>query len=451
MPRHAIAIARFNGADFNVTGAAGLTLRSPDPVKLWFAPGFGVHIKDSVGVSVGNWSVDYDPPWTHRTAGLTYQLTNCTDVVTEDLTIVSAPQMAITAFLGGGGHVFRRVRFAPGAGATNVASQDAMHFTDLRRGPLVEDSVVGFSGDDFFNVHNSLMLVLDCPSPRVCVLINPHTGQANPDRPLYGGYTAMRTVKPADHLSFYGWPAEDVKFPDLGQAGAVSAEIAAVTAVAVGSVDAALQAKLSAVGEAVVNHTGGGWTEWTNTSFAPNTGGWLWRVELAAPLPARAYSALTADPRGVAGPAVVSVDEQSSAGAVIRNNVFSHTACNLGRFKSPGGSIEGNSFSHASLRNLELTELLQYYEGPVRLDGIVVRGNTFSGAGPDPIHCGPLCERHVVRNGNAVQCLALAGTPQACEGCPDCSAPTAWATAAVSNNTVFPKPKRWHGPGRRHT
>ena len=27
--------------------------------------------------------------------------------------------------------------------------------------------------------------------------------------------------------------------------------------------------------------------------------------------------------------------------------------------------------------------------------------------GPDPIHCGPLCERHVARGGDRVQCLAL--------------------------------------------
>ena len=39
------------------------------------------------------------------------------------------------------------------ADATIIKCDFARHFSDLRRGPLVEDSVVGFSGDDFFNVH----------------------------------------------------------------------------------------------------------------------------------------------------------------------------------------------------------------------------------------------------------------------------------------------------------
>ena len=57
------------------------------------------------------------------------------------------------------------------------------------------------------SLHRISPQVLDCPSPTACVLINPHVGRADRDRPLYGGYTAMQTVVPGDHLSLYGWPA----------------------------------------------------------------------------------------------------------------------------------------------------------------------------------------------------------------------------------------------------
>ena len=40
-------------------------------------------------------------------------------------------------------------------------------------GPVVEDSLVGHSGDDFFNVHATLMLVLKCGTPTSCIIVNP--------------------------------------------------------------------------------------------------------------------------------------------------------------------------------------------------------------------------------------------------------------------------------------
>ena len=78
----------FNGADFEIYNAFHLRFEATAPVKLWFAAGFGVHFRGSSNVSVGGgWTIDYDPPWTKRTAGLTYQLTNCSDILTEDLTV----------------------------------------------------------------------------------------------------------------------------------------------------------------------------------------------------------------------------------------------------------------------------------------------------------------------------------------------------------------------------
>ena len=129
-------------------------------------------------------------------------------------------------------------------------------------------------------------------------------------------------------------------------------------------------------------------------------------------------------------------DEMSSAGAVLRRNTFVASGSNLGRFKSPGGQIVNNTFARALRPNLELTALLPYFEGPVRLLDIVVKDNVFAGVGADPVHCGPLCEAVVPRGGENVSCMALAGTAQPCAACPDCRQATPWAAAAVANNSV---------------
>jgi hypothetical protein len=44
----------------------------------------------------------------------------------------------------------------------------------VRIGPTIEDSSVGWCGDDFLNIKNTLMLLLRCDSATSCVVINPH-------------------------------------------------------------------------------------------------------------------------------------------------------------------------------------------------------------------------------------------------------------------------------------
>lgn len=87
-------------------------------MTLWFAGGAGVNFTDSTDVQlVGSdskptWILDYDPPATMQVkTGSTLNLLNCTRVLAEDVTIRAAPYMAVTAWNGGGAHVFRRLIF----------------------------------------------------------------------------------------------------------------------------------------------------------------------------------------------------------------------------------------------------------------------------------------------------------------------------------------------------
>lgn len=174
--------------------------------------------------------------------------------------------------------------------------------------------------------------------------------------------------------------------------GGSAAEVETITMV---DTPAAL-AEANATVQVMHGNASGAWTSWTNNSFVYGMNV-LWQVNFTEPLPPLTWAALTAPRASTRGPPIATVDEINMAGAVIRNNTFTKTACNLGRFKSPGGSITGNRFSDASLRNLEVTPLLQWFEGPIVLDGMQIENNIFTGVGADPIHCGPLCEMSVVR------------------------------------------------------
>eukprot|EP01047_Picozoa_sp_COSAG01_P071529 COSAG01_NODE_11130_length_2000_cov_1.946344_1_plen_238_part_00 len=147
-----------NGTDFLILGASQLRIRALDTVLLWFAGGAGVNLTDCTDVQlVGSgamdgskpaWVLDYDPPPTHQIlTGSTLNLLNSTRVLAEDVTIRAAPYMAVTAWNGGGAHVMRRLVFERVAGRARVGLRDAMHFSDQRIGPTIEDSVVGFTGD----------------------------------------------------------------------------------------------------------------------------------------------------------------------------------------------------------------------------------------------------------------------------------------------------------------
>ena len=213
------------GTDFLVMGASQLRIRALAPVTLWFAGGAGINLTDSTDVQlVGSgdrqpaWILDYDPPATHQViTGSTLNLLNCTRVLAEDVTIRAAPYMAVTAWNGGGAHVFRRLIFEKLPGRAKVGLRDATHFSDQRVGPTIEDSVIGFTGDDFFNVHSTLMLVLKCETKTSCLVVNPHLFDA-PRNTAYGTNSVMGMLEPGlDTMSFYTWPQSDMRAVKLSE------------------------------------------------------------------------------------------------------------------------------------------------------------------------------------------------------------------------------------------
>ena len=91
---------------------------------------------------------------------------------------------------------------------------------------------------------------------------------------------------------------------------------------------------------------------------------------------------------GVAPLSLASADGVSAAGAVVTGCSFSDSASNLGRFKSSGGVIEGNTWARTVSQNLEIEPLQNWLEGPMGIHNVSVADNVFYGSsgGRSPVH-----------------------------------------------------------------
>ena len=295
----------------------------------------------------------------------TYHIFNSSQVVTEDVVIISAPFMAITSFLGSGGHVFRRVSFKPNATDPNalIAGKDGLHESDVRQGLQFIDSTIHGTADDFFNLRNTLQIVYRCDfsTTHSCLVVSPHINGV-PANTVYGSPRVLTTVRAGDRFSFY--PLSHFQHPENNTppllATAVVRSAASVT-------DGALLKRVSAWAQRTASNA-------TNRLMHFGDGSDLWNISF---VPTHALVRSNVRPTSL-----VNIDTISGAGAVIRNCEFSVTACNLGRTKSSNSIITNNTFRLAASRNLEVTGLQIWFEGPLYISNVSITDNTFIGEGP---------------------------------------------------------------------
>jgi hypothetical protein len=340
----------------------------------------GVNITNSMDVTVKGIAIDYSPrglgspaacklgpppappprgtPTVQFNSGrkFSYMLFNSSRVVTEDLTIRSAPFMAITSFLGEGAHVFRRVRFAPNPADFNamIALKDGLHESDVRTGLQFIDGTIHGTVDDFFNLRNTLQLVYRCDTATSsCLIINPHIDGV-PLNTVYGSGRVMTTVRSGDRFSFY--PLTHQQHPENSTPPVLATMRVAAKAEVT---DAATLARVSAWSYATAANK-------TNGLMHFGDGSDLWNISFDP----------SSSPRGdfakLRERTLVNIDSISGSGAVIRDSNFSVTACNLGRTKSSNSVITGTTFSKAKGQNLEVTGLQIWFEGPLEIKNVSI-------------------------------------------------------------------------------
>ena len=381
--------ARCRPIDFN-NPTVTPTCKAPNgtacacPDVIWSS---GVNISNSANVTVRGIAIDYSPrslppvtckpgpippppapdaPTAQFNSGrkFSYNIFNSSRVVTEDLTIRSAPFMAITSYLGDGGHVFRRVDFTPNPRDFNamIASKDGLHESDVRTGLKFIDSRIHGTADDFFNFHNTLQIVFRCDAhTHSCLVACPHINGV-PLNTIYSSQRVLTTVREGDRFSFYPLSHEQHSEND---APPLLATMSVVSKREIKDAATLAQARVWAKKTA---------SNKTNVLMAFGDGSDLWNITFAANASVD-FSTLKQN-------TLVNIDSVSGVGAEIRNCDFSVTACNIGRTKSSNSTITNTTFSKARLRNLEVTGLQIWFEGPIYISNVSIANNTFIDEGP---------------------------------------------------------------------
>lgn len=428
----------FGETNFQIVGARNLALLAPEPITLWFSKSSqaGVNITNAEDLSLGNWTIDYENSGEHELRlddkskdkvyrAITLHLFNSTRVDISNLIVRQCGgewPMVLTAFNGGGAHKFTGIKFES---TLNRLARDAIHFSDQRVGPTIKDSVIGYTADDLFNIHTTLMIVLKCETPTSCLIVNPHLQGPESVNTVYGTNSVMQMVVPGlDKMSFFSWITD--KFVTTRYGGAPPLPVVGTERI----VNRSLLEEAATLVPELAQHGSLNPVSLSNTTVQWHA--WdVWRVEFADNVPA-----------GVGRTAMVQIDTISNAGTVLKNNLFTDTNCNLGRYKCSDSLIEGNTFRNAAIQSLELSWLPQFFEGPVMLSNVTLASNTFQSQGKHPIHCGPFC--------GSEQCLydksdqpTGTWTNGGCPQCPDCAQArggnTQWTKDIhLRNNSILP-------------
>lgn len=295
--------------------------------------------------------------------GFMYTVANSSAVLTEDVAIHAAGDMAVQEMDGGGGHVYRRLQIVPRNGRLISSNADAFHSSDLDQGPTLEDCHFKSMLDDFINIQTTILFVMDVNATRV-TLISPHVSDQETDydtqgRPVvdrwYGTTEPLSRLRAGDRLIFY----DPVDFHEMGR---VTAKSAATLLAAADQQGVPIAERANALRSAVAGPTHGtaghmghctdkspkpcvpyDWSSLSGTGLTSQPiGGWnssVYSVELdTVPPPQARPGAMSAIPY------VVVLEKTRTVGAVVRNSLFEDSLGFYGRWKSSHSRLENNTF-----------------------------------------------------------------------------------------------------------
>eukprot|EP00730_Choanoeca_flexa_P015122 TRINITY_DN6865_c0_g1_i1.p1 TRINITY_DN6865_c0_g1~~TRINITY_DN6865_c0_g1_i1.p1 ORF type:complete len:552 (+),score=114.01 TRINITY_DN6865_c0_g1_i1:133-1656(+) len=289
--------------------------------------------------------------------GYTLNIANSSLVTVQDVHIYGSPNKAITEFDGHGQHTYRRVVIGrrPGGNRRLAANSDAFHSAGTQVGPTLRNCSFSWVGDDFFNIHNTLQLVLNA-SDRAIVVVEP---LLRPDQlALYGYNTAYGTAVQFEHTKpGFTLSIHDPSNAKLKQQMTVAEHPSSITDANVIAQAKQLQHVLATRGLDVAE------------AFDVR----VWRVPV------------TTDTSALQAGDLISMDDWSARDASVQACNFRDTYCTSGRIKCPGGQIIGNVFQRAVIHTLQLHALPQFLEGPIITPNMTFADNQLVNCGRAPV------------------------------------------------------------------
>jgi hypothetical protein len=298
--------------------------------------------------------------------GYTVNVANSSTVALHDLSIYAAPNKAITELDGPGSHSYTRIYLGrrPGDNVSLLAANsDAFHSAGTRLGPTLRNSEFGWCGDDFFNIHSTLQILLNRSlspdgSPRLFVvepLLNMDQAQ------LYGVNSAYGTALQFEHATI-GMRLSGFDPSTLAPLGPPVQLLTDPVPV----VDEASLRAAEALYDVLVAR---------GLPVAGRFGVRLWQVATTTPDDSPSWTAGT----------LLTMDDWSAAQATVLDNHFHDGYCTAGRLKCPNCSALQNRFERAVIHSLQLVPLPTFLEGHLRPANMTFAGNVLSGCGRSPL------------------------------------------------------------------
>jgi hypothetical protein len=107
--------------------------------------------------------------------GFTWHCNNCSNVHANQVTIFAGGNMGFLETGGIGGNRYTNVTITKHSNNLVGLNADGFHSSDVGIGPVLEDSEIAFTGDDFVNIHNRMKIVCKQLSPNSIAALEPGT------------------------------------------------------------------------------------------------------------------------------------------------------------------------------------------------------------------------------------------------------------------------------------
>ena len=306
--------------------------------------------------------------------GITWNLMNSSHILTQDVVINAGGNMGFHESLGDGANVYRRVRIGRREGGTGLLAlnADGFHSSDVGKGPLLEDSEIAFTGDDFLNIHNRMLVICTIPAPGELILMD-----------VSGG--ALSDLEAGDKLRFYQLLNQTdmrnhakpdkpyVLCPGAGAAfGGAECEVASAAAVNRTDEKERALANFCSV-KAVINamQSPPKRAHLVIKSFSSA----LYRVKLQLQPQPQPQEQGKGQGQGYEYDLnLANFERRSSAGAVVRNNHFHDGFSRMGLLKAIGLAYHGNLVERA--HRLHVYNEQEWLEGDLGLRDVILTNNT---------------------------------------------------------------------------
>ena len=303
--------------------------------------------------------------------GFTWQALNCSQMTAENVTVHAGGNMGFLERLGAGNNTYRGVKIVRRAGSPGLVAlnADGFHSSDVGTGPTLIDSEISFTGDDFFNCHNRMLVVCGSSNSRRAPSLSLSlTAPTAADDTLVlidtsGGALSDTAAIVGTNASFWGLlPGSPHRAnPALGQATIVDVSE---------EMDANIVRRCHNATEimAAPPH---------NAHFVVSVASApIYRVRFTAALPHAVTPFST----------LANLEAHSAYGAHVARNHF-HDACGTGgrvSAKAPGGTYTDNIFERFGGMHVYSEQI--WLEGALNIKNVQLRNNTLVDANGPPLH-----------------------------------------------------------------